>query len=254
MRFRFQLLPPEKIEPWGEPPRQTLSWFALTDGFFSIDTDAGALCCYSPAVVERFGSENPGLEYQVAAMARDVLDAIPGALAPLPTALEDLMAEWPQFSERLFSTEGRTADPDDHYTATRWLGERSPGFLYFNVNPQVFFVRIQDDIQISWDCRGRSIDGAQAFADPLVGSFLVPVPAFIEEARRFADELLGAMENLINDLESGARSAQIKVSAKDLRSQHKEWVKEFSAPFVTPHEPDIEWDQVLAALGRVLAR
>lgn len=258
MRFRFHLLPPEEIEPWGQPPRQTLSWFALTDGFFHIDTEAGAgaggLCCYSPAVVERFGSAQPGLEYQVAAMARDVLDAVPGALHPIPAELEDLMADWPRFSERLFSTAGDDEDSTDSYAATRWLGERSLGLGYFNVNPKVFFVRIQNDIQVCWDCRGLLIEGSQAFADPLVGSFLVPVAEFVAEARRFADDLLGSMESLINDLESGARSAQIKVSAKDLRSQHTEWVNEFSGYFSRPHKPDLEWDEVLSAVRSVLAR
>lgn len=225
--------------PWGEPSRRTLSWFALTDGFFHIETEAGAHCCYSPAVVERFDSEHAGLEYQVAAMARDVLGAVPAAIDPIPAALEELMKDWPRFSDRLLSNEGREEDSDDHYTATRWLGERSPGFGYFQINPRVFFVRVQDQIQVCWDCRGLAIDGVQAFADPLVGSVLMSVPEFLEEARRFADELLGAMESLINDLEDGTRSAQIKVSPQDLRSQHKEWAEEFTTNLVTPHEPDL---------------
>lgn len=250
MRFRFQLLPTEEITPWGKPPEQALSWFALTDGYFYIDTDAGPLCCYSPAVYKRFDSQQPGLQYQVAGMARCVLDVLSAAIAPVPQALQDLMADWPRFSSQLRAEE----DSEEGYTASRWLGERSGGPDFFLSSPRIYFVRIGDDIQVCWDHRAALTDGEPTFSGPQVGSVLVPLADFLAEARRFADGLLGAMETRFDNLESGACSTQIEVSVETLRLHHKEWVDEFSAYFVETYEPDIEWDEALAAIRRVIAR
>ena len=55
-------------------------------------------------------------------------------------------------------------DDDLSYTAWRWLGARSPWLSYFVAYPQVYFLRVGDDVHIRWDNRALRIDGIQPWS------------------------------------------------------------------------------------------
>ncbi len=80
----------EDITPWGEPGKQSLSWFALSLGRFWMNVGPEQLFRYSPSILEKWNGATPYAEYQVAAFLRDVLGAVGPALGPLPAELEAL--------------------------------------------------------------------------------------------------------------------------------------------------------------------
>ncbi len=246
MLFHFELHPIEQIEPWGDPPKQTLSWFALTDGLFHIDTGSGTLCRY----VSKLADEDTGscdVDYQIAAIAGDVLASFPAAIAPLPTWARVLAEDWPALADL------RKQDHEDHYEAFRWIGERSPWLSYFLATPRFSFFNLGDEIAIHWDNRDLEIDGEIAWEAPLLGSARLPFDEFVAECHGFAERLLEAMTRRVDGIEAGAK-AKIELDANDLRRQQVKWEDRLRGYLTAKYEPDIEWDKAAEAIEKLRGR
>jgi Family of unknown function (DUF5984) len=247
--FEFQLADVAKVRPWGEAPKQSLSWFALTDGVFHMPVGDQVLFRYS----EEFNLLSRDADYQLASIARDVFGSFAPGIARLPPALEALAADWPSLRRLYQASYPASAQEDDvAYDAWRWLGERSPWTSYFVANPDLNFVRVGEGVHIHWDNRDRKIDGVQAWT-ALHGVHRLSVSEFEAECRDFADRLLGQMTVRIDQIESGQARPQIPLDVADLRSQHATWVKEFDSYF-KPAEPDIPWEQTMAAITQIAKR
>jgi diadenosine tetraphosphatase ApaH/serine/threonine PP2A family protein phosphatase len=255
--FRFELAAVESIAPWGAPGGPNLSWFALTLGDFWIDLGDVELFRYAPAALATWGVTKPYADYQIASFVRDLRSCVPPALSPLPAELERLAADVHALAALQASTRA-TADAIDtdeaadlHYTAWRWLGERSPWMSYLAHNPSFYFVRLGDEIEIGYDNRGHTLDGVAVWTAQ-IGAHRMPVASFAAAVTEVSAALLAAMGQRIDDLERGQARPQAPVDVAALREQHAAWEREF-ATALGPSPPDVPWDETLAALAALRA-
>jgi hypothetical protein len=262
--FEFDLCPVEDLTPWGEPGRQSLSWFALTYGIFRVVVGEQILFRYTPDLLSRWreqardaGCEDtgrPDADYQIAAFARDILGSVAAGVAPLPHLVESLAADWELLTQLerqpRESGEEDSEDADDrHYAAWRWLGERSPWTSYLVAQPRLSFVRIGDEVRIHWDNRDRVIEGIPVWTAQH-GVHALPVEVFLSECRSFADRLLDEMDGRISRIEAGAARPQVGVDIPSLREQQDSWRKELMSCF-NASNPDIAWERTETALRAI---
>jgi hypothetical protein len=253
--FEFELRNPVEITPWRSEEGPSLSWFALTDGWFRMPVGNQVLFEYSEGLRRHLQLSDPRADYQIAALARDMLGCVSSARTLLPPRIERLAADWDamrRFEVACFALP-ETDDPDNlAYNAWRWLGERSPWTSYLVANPQVSFVRIGNEVRIYWDNRSQQIEGTTAWS-AATGMHAIPVEVFSEECRLFSERLLAQMTLRIDSLEAGALRAQTPVDCPSLRRQHEEWAAEFAGYF-RPREPDLTWAETERALAILAVR
>lgn len=254
--FEFDLFPIEDITPWGEPGRQSLSWFALTDGFFRVVVGEQILFRYTPEILAHWSEQARDASYQIAAFARDMLGSVAAGVAALPDFVERLAAD----RELLARLERQPCPPDEEdsgdakdrrYAAWRWLGERSPWTSYLVAQPRLSFVRIGDEVRIHWDNRDRVIDGIPVWTAQY-GVHALPVEVFLSECQDFSARLLGEMDARISRIEAGTARPRVEVEIFSLREQQESWRKELTSYFEAS-APDIPWEQAEMAL-RVVAK
>jgi hypothetical protein len=228
--FTFDLRPTLDIAPWGEPGALSLSWFALTDGEFRIET------------VQEVLFREP--DYQVAAYARGTLWTMASALAPLPRFFEELVcnrALLVDLYQRSWPTD-RSFD-ERAYTAWRWLGERTPDFP-----EKMAFIRVGSDVHVlntTW--RG----GLDEEGTSKLGSYVLAVDDFALECRDLGDRLIAAMGSRIAGIGAGAQRTQIALDVDDLWKQQAGWRAEFDSYVSRSHVPDIDAKDAEAALRSI---
>jgi len=254
--FEFELDPVEQIEPWGKPESPNLSWFALTLGRFWMPVGDQVLFRYREGAFSQFGDEaSRTVDYQMAAIADDILGSVATAVAPLPPFFASLASNR-EMMDRLSSLpveeeDEAEGDLDLDYTAWRWLAERSPWTGYFVACPKFYFIRLGERLHIRWGNRERRVEGVEIW-EAAYGSFEMSVEAFTSECRDFADRLLSQMEDRIARIETGVARAQIPLSIESLREQHERWRSDFDS-FFRPKPPDIPWEETEAAIRKIAA-
>jgi Family of unknown function (DUF5984)/Bacterial regulatory proteins, lacI family/Periplasmic binding protein-like domain len=112
--------------------------------------------------------------------------------------------------------------------------------------PRLHFVRIGDEIEIGYDNRGCLIDGVPVWAAQ-IGAYRISVEAFAAAVTEVSTALLDAMAERIDDLDRGRAMPQAPIEVASLREQHATWDCELSDKF-GPSQPDVSWDETLAAL------
>lgn len=269
--FQFELAPVENIEPWGDNDGGTLSLslYALTDGHFRISVGKEALLRYNPEIISRWGLHNEDAGYQVACFASDVLASVSAVIAPIPKFFENIirdealfrhLKESPakHFYEKVPSgvirelEAGKTNSDfrDDHYNAFRWLGERSLWLNYLTAFPDMWFVRVGNEVWIRWDNVNKKFDGIDVWT-ARQGTYVLPVQAFLAECRSFSERLLSAMESRIVSLENGIVRAQIPVDTSSLRYQLLAFKNEFEKSLSARYESDIDWEDSEKAMRNI---
>lgn len=246
--FEFELSPVESILPWGEEPNLSLSWFALTDGIFRVNVGGNTLFRYSKEIARHWEMKIQDENYQIAAFARDFLDSVAPAIAPIPDYLHPIAWNWDLLREVLIQSKEHEAS----YEAFRWLGERSPWVSYLTQHPEICFIRKENDIIIGWDNRHCIIDGLQVWESNF-GTFVISVDDFLKECRSFVDLLLDEMHNRISLIESGELKAQIHLDPKELLKQHESWRTEFEKCFSRRNNPDIAWEENKKAFDSIVS-
>lgn len=245
--FEFEIAPVDKIQPWGEAPNLSLSWFALTDGIFKLNAGNHQLFQYSDEIAKHWQIGSRNTDYFVVAFARDFLNSAIPAITPLPDFLHPLAWNW----DLLRDLRIKSKDHDACYDAFRWLGERSPWTSYLNANPEISFIRKENDIMIAWDNRDRIIDDIPVWQEQF-GTHLISVDDYLSECHSFVNRLLDEMLRRINSIASGKLKPQIPVDCQDLLKQHETWKKEFAGYFTSSNEPDISWDETRNALSQIV--
>lgn len=206
----------------------------------AIDEVRAALARLPPSRGPRVDARGPHrltgtVDYQVAAIARDVLDAAQHGTEHLPDSMLDFVRDPAAVGDLLLHTAG--ASGDACYNAWRWLGQRSISALYFRAYPLVWFVRLDDHVCVRWDNRDRLVDGIPVWTATR-GEFALPVDAFVRECTDFKDRLPRAMEGRIDGIDSGDAPATIPLDLPSLRQQHETWRNEFAGD-LRPLGPDV---------------
>jgi Family of unknown function (DUF5984) len=255
--FEFELRPVEQIEPWGTPPAQSLSWFALTEGTFCIPVGTDVLFRYTPEMLAHWGEDpaSRNATYQVAAFVRDSVGSLAAGMAPMPELFEQIAGNRDLRRRLLRLTSEIAAQSDEHqeraYQAWRWLGERSPWMGYLAACPRFAFLRVGDDVHVAWDNSETTIDGIKVWTADY-GVFALPVDAFVAECRSFADRLLATMEDRLTAIASGEARPRVAVGVGALLEQHRAWARELEGYF-GDYTPDIEWRYAESALRAIAA-
>ena len=221
-------------------------------GLFWIELGKDELFRYTPEILAKWGVEpTPYPDYQLASFVRDLYECAAPGLAPLPEELArvagdvERLAELDAITRRAANERGEKDRVYDN--AWRWLGARSPWMSYLVECPKFYFVRLGDEIEIGYDNRARVIDGVPVWTAQL-GAHRMPVEAFKAAIATCTTGLLDAMAARIDDLEHGRATPQAPVDVASLRTQHAKWAEEFSQPLEPSPEPDVSWDETLAAL------
>lgn len=100
---------------------------------------------YSDEIMAHWGTDVRTAEYQIAALARDMLGSIAAAISRLPERVERLASSWTRLRD--LQKRAGTDDENDQasYVAWRWLSERSPWTSYLLASPRIQFVRVGDE-------------------------------------------------------------------------------------------------------------
>ncbi len=248
--FEFELTPVQDIEPWDSPGGPNLSWFALSYGRFRMPVGDQVLFEYTDEILAHWGDcAERTADYQIAAFVRDTLGSVAAGTARLPERIERFAADSHRLHELRTETLALGRSPESEelsYTAWRWMGERHPWTGYLLACPNLYFLRIGDEVRIDWDNRDRMIEGCHAWTAER-GVFAMPVESFVDECRDFAGRLLGAMDARIKSIEAGRETPQTPVDLQSLWQQHETWRVEFASYF-KEYQPDIPWGETEAAL------
>ena len=268
--FQFELAPVERIQPWsGQDGSLSLSLYALTDGHFRISVGEEVLLRYTPEIISHWRLDHQDADYQVACFARDVLDAVSAIISPIPALFENIVRDEVLFrqlqesptkqpyekvpSSVISELDAGKANRDfkeDHYDAFRWLDERSIWLNYFTACPNLWFVRVGEEVWVQWDNTNRKFEGIEVWAARR-GTYALSVGAFLAECHSFSERLLSAMESRIASIENGSVRAQIPLDSASLRMELLEFKKEFINSLSAKYEPDIDWEEAEEAMRNI---
>jgi hypothetical protein len=204
-----------------------------------------ALLRYTPEIISRWGLHNEDAEYQVACFARDVMASVSAIISPIPTFFENIVRDEALFRHlQNYITKhsyekvpsgvinelevGKTKSDfkEDRYNAFRWLGERSLWLNYLEACPDMWFVRVGNEVWIQWDNVDKKFEGIDVWTARR-GTYALSVQAFLAECHSFSERLLSAMESRIVSVENRFLRAQLPVDTASLRNQLLEFKNEF---------------------------
>jgi hypothetical protein len=245
--FEFSLDATDSIEPWGNPDAPSLSWFALTLGKFWMPLGGGReLFRYTPEICAHWQAATVHADYQVAAFVREIVGAAGPALERLPPDLEQAADAWSDLSSAYRRARARAALRDATHKAFGWLEERGPCTSWLVGYPKIYFLRIGQDICISYDNIDAIVDGIPLWTEQL-GRVSVPIADFREGVDALVRSLLAQMDERIEGIGSGALQLRCPVSIEALAQQREAFANEFASALRTPPQ-DIPWNETLNAL------
>jgi Family of unknown function (DUF5984) len=248
LRFRFQLTPLPRVPPWGQPERR-LHWFALTDGWYWIETGGQELLRYSPETLlrQRDGGDpqHPYVDYYVARLWEDLIELTSTIMRPVPHDLVEFVASNPD--------DWISSDSEESWAAAVWHGEHALDLGYLRQAPHIRAWRTApnngDEVTVTW--RHQLDDETRFAADP-AGRVQIPVESFVAAVRRLDGELMTAMDQRITELERTGPPADIEIDIEQLRSEHVDratWLAQRLAS-----QPDMNWSAVRLGAGQLLRR
>ena len=231
MLFEFVLRPIEDVQPWGKYPDVSLSWFALTDGFFRIRVGNEYLLHSSNEEVQkerlRRGCPHPyplyeaWTDYQVVRLWEDTLESLPSILQPLPEELCRIVeldwAENAQWHERI--SEHFTCS-EQYNAATQWIGRRDlcsagaggGGLDVWSYGDQVHIRWYDDD------------NGERRFSH-------IPRRIFLKEVYSFHDRLMTAMQQRVEaalEIDWKSRSVELDLYALwEEQAERRQWLSRY---------------------------
>jgi hypothetical protein len=259
--FEFELARVEDIRPWGRAPELSLSWFALTDGWFRMPVGEQVLFEYSPAILDHWArpfdqvAVDPrfanAANYQIAAFVRTMLGIASAAVAKLPPKIERLASRWDALRALVEADvdDGSDEAADRWTVATRWMGERSGSTGYLTASPEIHMVRVGEEVRVIWNNREKLVDGIPVWT-ATSGTLALPVAEFVGECRAFAEQLLEQMKSRRRGIRARSLLPQVSVDLASLRVEQETWRKEFDSYF-DEYEPEVPWSDAELALEAI---
>lgn len=205
--FQFQLKPIAECALPGDEVK-TMSWFYLTDCWYSIHLDNTRLFYSSPQWQKKHPGR-PELDYYYVRWLEDFWDILAQVTADIPPDLYALIAsdESRQAAQaqlyRFWDTnedaeEALSPELEELYLAAQkflYHGCLDTGFLRFR--SQCRFCRVGDQMTIHYDFRDQDEDGIPVWSAG-AGQFRMPYRRFTEEIDNMLLQFFRAMEGQIN--------------------------------------------------------
>ncbi|MEM8559098.1 MAG: DUF5984 family protein [Bacteroidota bacterium] len=258
MRIDFALKPLEEVMPWGTPPDQVLHWYGLTYGYYRIDLGNVKLFDYTPEVMTHWAVAYPGadsdsrVDYQVARLWEDVIEALAPALRPLPDRLVAIMADPNGWQEQCMGWWGAQPDTEEAWDvfdlATAWVGQRYLDSGYLNPDSDVWMWSHDESVFIQWDNRDKLVEGIPAWTAQH-GRCEITVSDFIEALAVFNAELFRQMQVRVDAVEAGWCPPGATIDVPHLKREQRERPWLFAQAFRLP--PVIDWLATEAACERI---
>lgn len=247
--FEFTLRPMDEIAPWGRPGDLSLSWFALTDGYYHLDVGGQKIWRYSEegcrAQGWSFPPSPPGFElsvaYQVARPFEDLIEILPSVLEPVPADI----ARHLETAEAHRSWNDFVSDwdwHDDTEGGLLWVCDRTLDSGYLRAGPDITFWRVDDVIRIRCDNRDKLLDGVAIWSSALV-ELELPLGVFLDAVRAFGNDLIAQMDERTTAVERGWSRDGVRLKAADLRRDHEERATWLEAA-VARRRPPTDWPMV----------
>ncbi|MDR3617126.1 MAG: DUF5984 family protein [Candidatus Obscuribacterales bacterium] len=230
MLFDFKLRPVDEIKPWGESPDLSLSWFGLTDGFYRLQVGTERLFSSSDQIARVWVAKDPNfsgvyVDYQVVRLWEDLLQILPDVLAPIPPELARwFSADSPNTTDLLQSAKDwldLEKDPDVLDKAISWIQNRTLDSQYLADGPNIWLWSNDETVTVTWDNRHCLLDGVELWS-ARCGSYSMPRATFLKEVRRFNDELIGQMQQRVDEISASWNRPHIRIDLEGLRREQSE--------------------------------
>ena len=231
-KINFELQNIDKIIPFGEN-RDSMHWFALTDGLLWINVGKDIIYEYSDAAIEYWKEARRYNDYYLARFCEDIsqtfnyiYESIPKYLYDNIEDFEEMINCWedqwendhpdpsdaiysefegniPRLLKKLQDSQPDISDADydaaydiflDAHTKIKtWYNDRIFDSGHLVGGPYIGFFRYADKIKILWDGRGKLENGANIWTSPY-GCYEMNYSDFISEVRHFFDDFLMKMD------------------------------------------------------------
>lgn len=267
MLFNFTLDSIEEIEPWGEPPLHSLSWFGLSAGTYHIKAGAHELFRYSDACVEYLAEKageseiTPYVDYYVARLYEDILSILPYTLEPVPDFLLKYIKQemdpenpWHKVCDDWLSRYvDQETDDDDvwdtFYNATIWTEERylDTGYLSPAANIQIW--SDNRTITLEWNNSEKKIHDIPAWSTEK-WRFTLSREQYLQEVKSFHDRFITAMGERIAAVARNWQNPEIEIDTDALQNEHQ--FREQQVNDETLHiQTETDWETVMQAIERI---
>ncbi len=267
MLFDFNLLPLEDVQPWGEPPNLSLSWFGFTEGFYRLKLGSIYLLNYSDRIMNYWGYKFPDVyngllvDYYVVRLWEDILDRLPYVLEPIPTELHKFLtmdyATWSSWYDKAIDWRENQlesgSDKDEvwkiMYTATSWRNNRWLDAAYLQNAPNIWMWSTDETVSISWDNQNITVEGILVWSATR-GTYSMTRSQFLDEVHVFDNELVSQMGQRVESICDSWERSEIFVDIAGLKREQKErslWLES-----ALQKTSSTRWNQVLSAI-RVLS-
>ncbi|MCE4265502.1 DUF5984 family protein [Rhodococcus globerulus] len=248
MRFQFELVPVDEVEPWGE--NRNLHWFGLTEGWYCLDVGGVDLLRYSEQTTARRSPTDgrtvpPWAEYYVVRLWEDMLQALPYILEPVPNDLVDFVtAGWSIDFDDIDDAE--LLDNTQIDAAIDAYSDRSVDTGYLRFGPELQWWRTLepvDTVNVDWRFNVDP-DGDVAFTAPLSGRASVSTDKFVSAITDFDYRLLEAMQVRVDTIAATDVLSGFDLDIPGLireQAERRTWLSQAMA-----HQVNTDWDAVRA--------
>lgn len=257
----FTLRPLADVMPWGrpdDPSDKHLSWFGLTDGWYSIDAKSARLFQYTKEMMMHLDPPSTGrgpysdwTDYQVVRIYEDLLEMFPDTLLEVPDSVHALVQsvearrEWNRSLTWVRDAEENTALDDSLETATYWATRRKLDSLYLIDGPRMWLWRNRGRIHLQWDNSGLVTDGIPRWT-ATSGTVSMPVDDFVTEVHSFHQRLIAAMDERVKTISERNPFSGVRIDIPRLIEEHGERQQSLASAILTPPTP-IDWTAVMAS-------
>lgn len=228
MLFNFTLVPVDEVQPWGYPGSLSLSWFALTDGQYWIETGKSTLFEYSEqaqaAGAPRYCS------YQVVRLYEDLMKMLPYILEPVPSQLvqyitgDSGIAWYEAYATWCDLNDGHYA-PDRFWeiidASTAWMENRTLDSAYLSPSANIVIWSDSANVYFEWDNRTRVFNDLPAWS-ALRGKYQLARDECMAEIQSFHLRLMEQMSKRVEWALSGAFPAEINIDLPSLAREHEQ--------------------------------
>jgi Family of unknown function (DUF5984) len=263
MLFDFSLCPLEEVQPWGESPNLSLSWFGFTEGFYRLKLGSIHLLNYSDGFINYCSNKFPDayngslVDYQVVRLWEDVLDRLPYVLELVPTELHKFLTmdyeTWSSWYDKAVDWRENQlesgSDKDEVWdimdAATSWRNNRWLDAGYLQNAPNIWMWSTDEEVYISWDNQNITVDGISVWS-AIRGTHSKTRSQFLDEVRAFNNELIFQMGQRVESICANWDRSEIFVDIAGLKREQTErslWLEN-----ALQRTSSTEWNQVLSAI------
>lgn len=261
MLFNFRLTPLETVPAWGSGSDLHLHWFGLSYGCFWLQAGDFELFRYSQQILERPGWDkdyfgcSPHADYQVVRLWEDTLGILPDVLSPVPQALFEKLAA-PNFQVwRAAVYKWALSKPNGfqdaaYGNATEWARKRQLWSEYLEGSPDIWFWNDGTHIHLEWDNRDRQEEGVPVWAARM-GSWKLPVAAFLDEVRAFDEAFIQAMQHRVEQIAGGWSRQDVHVDIDQLVREQADRAARLAQSLDRAQRPSEDWHTILDVVAAI---